>query len=543
MGAHDPAAGRKRKKRPPAASPLRPEEHVAVLNEVARIATEDLELQPMLQRITEILGARFGWDLVALVRVDAERGRFVCEALSTTLPTGVYVGYSRDLGSGVVGEVAARGMPIVIDDVRRHPNYVDTLPGALSEVCVPVKHRGRVVAILNLESTRLAAFHGQLPLVETIAEQIAGAIASARLYEETKRRAAQLEILSEVSRLAVSSEDLPLVLDRIVAYVRAKLDLAVASIVMVAPTARRFSLEATASAVTLRVPAATGLPPEIGVVGRALRTGEPQLVLDVHSDPDYFPVAEEVVAEYAVPIRFRRRMLGAFNFESTDAEVFSTESCRVMAMLADQVAGVLSLAGVNRRLAQTKRKLQQVNLSLREANQVLDRLTVVDSLTHVTNRRGFDHVLELEWRRAIRARTPLSLLLVDIDGFKALNDAYGHQRGDDCLRQVASVLRDAVRRASDTVARYGGEEFAVILPETAADNAALLAETLRECVERLALPNAGSTVARTVTVSVGVATTVPTGAIPAASLVATADRALYRAKQTGRNRVCVAEAG
>ncbi len=514
-----------------------------MLNEVARIASDDLELQPMLQRLTDTLAARFGWELVALVRVEAERDRFVCEALSATLPTGVYVGYSRSLGSGVVGEVASRGTPIVIDDVRRHPNYVDTLLGARSEICVPVKHRGRVVAILNLESTRLRAFHGQLPLLETIAEQIAGAIASARLYAETKRRAAHLEILSEVSRLAVGVRDLDAVLERIVGYVRAKLDLAIVSVVLVAAGRNRFGLEATAATVALRVPVTASLGAERGVVGRALRTGEPQLVLDVNLDPDYVQVADEVRAEYAVPIRFRRRLLGAFNFESTMPEVFSAETCRLLTLLADQVAGVLSLAGLNRRLAQTKRKLQQVNQNLREANQVLDRLTVVDALTHVTNRRGFDHMLELEWRRGLRGKTPLSLLLVDVDCFKAFNDAYGHQKGDECLSQVAAALREALRRSCDIVARYGGEEFAVILPDTVPANAAHLAEGLRSRVERLDLPHPHSVVAPHVTVSIGIATTVPGNTLPSASLVAAADRALYRAKQTGRNRICVADAG
>jgi len=516
---------------------VRPEEHVALLNEVARIATDELELQPMLQRLTDTLAARFGWELVALVGIDEAGGRFVCEALSASVPTEVYVGYSRSLGSGVVGEVAATGRAVVIDDVRLHGNYVDTLPGALSEICVPVKHRGRVAALLNVESTRLAAFRGQLPLLETIAEQIAGAIANARLHEETRRRAAHLEILSEVSRLAAGSEDLPTVLQQIVAYVRQQLDLAVASIVLVGQRGRRFGLEATDSAAPIRTTA--GLRPDAGVVGRTLRAGEPQLVLDVRSDPDYITIAEEVVAEYAVPIRFRRRLLGAFNFESTSASVFTPESCRFLLLVADQVAGVLNLAGVNRRLERTKEQLQHANRRLREANRVLDRLTVIDDLTRVTNRRGFDEVLDMEWRRGTRSKAPLALLLVDVDCFKAFNDAYGHPRGDDCLREVAEALRSVVRRPADLVARLGGEEFAVILPGTALENAVKVAETLRSRVQRLGVPHATSTVAACVTVSVGVAAVTPATATPAATLVAAADQALYRAKASGRNRVCV----
>src|SRR5687768_2247088 len=124
-----------------------------VLNEVARIATLDLELRPRLQRITDTLASKFDWQFVALVSLDLERGVFECEALTTSVETSVHVGYSRNLGSGVVGQVAATGQPVVIDDVHTWPNYVETMPGARSEICVPVKHHGRMVAVLNIEST------------------------------------------------------------------------------------------------------------------------------------------------------------------------------------------------------------------------------------------------------------------------------------------------------------------------------------------------------------------------------------------------------
>jgi len=122
---------------------------IEVLNEVARIATLDLELRPMLQRITDTLAAKFDWEFVALVSIDLERGTFVCEALTTSAETSVYVGYGRQLGSGVVGEVAEAGKSMLIDDVDFYPNYVETMPGARSELCVPVKHHGRIVAVLT----------------------------------------------------------------------------------------------------------------------------------------------------------------------------------------------------------------------------------------------------------------------------------------------------------------------------------------------------------------------------------------------------------
>ena len=145
---------------------------LALLNELARITTEDLELWPMLQRITDTLSARLGAELVSLVRIDRAAGRFVCDAVTSSLPTEVEVGYSRELGSGVVGLVAESGEAVLLDDVRTFPGYVETLSGVASELCLPIRHRGEVVALLNLESLRPAAFRDRLPLISAVAEQV-----------------------------------------------------------------------------------------------------------------------------------------------------------------------------------------------------------------------------------------------------------------------------------------------------------------------------------------------------------------------------------
>jgi diguanylate cyclase (GGDEF)-like protein len=158
-----------------------------ILNEIVRIATLDLELRSMLQRITDALAQKFGWEFVACVTVDRDRKRFTCEAVTTTQSTDIDVGYSAALGAGVVGEVATLARPIVLDEVRGAKNYVEAMPGTRSEVCVPVLHRGELVAILDIESTRPRAFHDQLPLVQTIADQIAGAIHSARLFQQAQQ--------------------------------------------------------------------------------------------------------------------------------------------------------------------------------------------------------------------------------------------------------------------------------------------------------------------------------------------------------------------
>ena len=181
--------------------------------------------------------------------------------------------------------------------------------------------------------------------------------------------------------------------------------------------------------------------------------------------------------------------------------------------------------------------LRQMVLALEEANQKLERLSFLDGLTNIANRRRFDEFLHIEWRRAAREAAPLSVILADIDFFKAYNDTYGHEAGDEILKKVAGALAVTVNRPADLVARYGGEEFVVALPGTDAAGALVLAERLRAAVEALAVAHSTSRAAAHVTISVGVATTIPErGAAPEA-LVAAADQALYEAKHDGRNRV------
>ncbi|NRF71103.1 diguanylate cyclase [Aquincola sp. S2] len=174
----------------------------------------------------------------------------------------------------------------------------------------------------------------------------------------------------------------------------------------------------------------------------------------------------------------------------------------------------------------------------------LRELASVDGLTGIANRRVFDEVLARECQRAQRSGPPLSLVMADIDHFKRYNDRHGHQAGDDCLRQVARAIATAVGRVGDLAARYGGEEFAVVLPNTDAAAAALVAERIRAAVAALALPHGASETAACVTVSLGVATLaaqpLPGAADTPQTLLARADQALYRAKAAGRNRVATA---
>lgn len=183
----------------------------------------------------------------------------------------------------------------------------------------------------------------------------------------------------------------------------------------------------------------------------------------------------------------------------------------------------------------TQRKLAEQQLA--EAYRAVEAMAITDALTGLANRRRFDQCLTIEWRRGMRDRKPLSLLLIDADLFKSYNDAYGHLRGDNCLKQIAEAIQDVVSRPGDLVARFGGEEFAVILPDTPTSGAFQLAQDICAVMRNRQLPHAGNP-AGVVTISAGSATLIPQLGQHAVSLVDCADQALYQAKRSGRDRAC-----
>lgn len=189
-----------------------------------------------------------------------------------------------------------------------------------------------------------------------------------------------------------------------------------------------------------------------------------------------------------------------------------------------------------------RRLLRELKLSqqLEQANRELQQIASSDSLTLVANRRRFDEYLDQEWQRMAREKTPLSLIFCDIDFFKNYNDTYGHQAGDRCLQQVAKAISKAAKRSTDLVARYGGEEFAVILPNTTDAGALHVAKEIRANVRALEIIQANSPAGDIVTLSLGVASTFPYNESSSEILIAAADRALYQAKEKGRDAVMLA---
>ena len=177
------------------------------------------------------------------------------------------------------------------------------------------------------------------------------------------------------------------------------------------------------------------------------------------------------------------------------------------------------------------------HIELKRGRDILARLSLVDGLTGIPNRRAFDESFDTEWRRTKRAKDPLSLIIIDIDQFKDYNDTYGHVAGDACLRRVAEVLAESLVRAGDFVARFGGEEFVCLLPSLDQESALVVAEKLRKAVVDAALVHENSATAPHVTISVGLTTTTAEDEETTETLLKLADDNLYKAKENGRNQV------
>lgn len=342
--------------------------------------------------------------------------------------------------------------------------------------------------------------------------------------DASARQATLTRILIRISREALQEASLDSIMTGICNCLAEELPVAIVSVLLLNNDNTEFIHEVYAGEFTQSPLAATGKwPVTVGAVGRCARLGRPHLVRDTATDPDYVPGNATARSEYMVPVRHGSRLHGVLNLESARTDFFDAESCAVFDAVADLVAGAIHFA----RMAD----------ELTDANRKLEQLSMLDALTGIANRRQFDARLAETWARQLRDGAPLALLLADADYFKALNDTAGHLRGDECLRWLARVCEGFAVDKDDLVARYGGEEFVLLLPGRTLEAAMVHAEKLRRAVVEQAFEHPASPLALHVTISIGVAAIVPSAAATPKQLLAAADRAMYIAKTSGRDRV------
>ncbi|MDJ0509925.1 MAG: diguanylate cyclase [Crocosphaera sp.] len=289
------------------------------------------------------------------------------------------------------------------------------------------------------------------------------------------------------------------------------------------------------------------------IAGHVLRSGEAEMVNNVHEDPRYIAENADIKCLICAPLKVQNQTIGVIKISHYEPIKYTSEQLKLFTSLTSQAAVAIQTAQYydqlkeysqtleNKVIERTEKleiynqKLHQKNQELQEVKEKLQYLATIDELTQVYNRRYFNEYLEREWKRLARDRRFMSLILCDIDYFKLYNDCYLHQAGDKCLYRVAQYLKQTVKRPADVVARLGGEEFIIILSDTNLLGAEKVAETICSGIESLAIPHDCSLCSSYVTLSLGVATTIPTKDVLPEKLIQAADTALYEAKEKGRN--------
>jgi diguanylate cyclase (GGDEF)-like protein len=291
-----------------------------------------------------------------------------------------------------------------------------------------------------------------------------------------------------------------------------------------------------------------GGPPKLGVgysaplagssLALIIETGRPRIINDLEQYLREHPrsrstrliVSDGVRSSLTCPLVALGKRIGFVFFSCNRPNVYSDRHVELLMRVAGQISLVVEKSRLYAELLNVKEQLEA-------ANRGLSQLATLDGLTGIPNRRMLDQMLENAWRRAARNKTPLSLILIDIDGFKDFNDRFGHVEGDKCLIRVANLMRSTLRRPDDFLGRFGGEEFLAFPASAPIDSAIGLAERLRTLVEQLRLEISASGQVARVTISAGVAGVESPSGGSVTDLIASADRALYGAKAAGRNRV------
>jgi diguanylate cyclase (GGDEF)-like protein len=269
-----------------------------------------------------------------------------------------------------------------------------------------------------------------------------------------------------------------------------------------------------------------------------IETGRPRIINDLNRYLREHPrsastraaLADGVRSSLTCPLVAQGKRVGFVFFSCHEPNTYTGRHIELLTLVAGQLSLVVEKGRLYAELLQAKSDLETANRALSQAARL-------DALTGIPNRRAMDEMLDLAWRRAVRQRAPLSLILVDIDHFKSFNDRYGHLEGDRCLVRVATEMRAALRRPDDFLARYGGEEFLAFPALTTVEVAAEIADDLRKRVARIPMPVSDAPEPARVTISAGVAGVDRASQGTVLDLIASADRALYSAKVAGRNRV------
>lgn len=488
---------------------------LSTLYNIGIVISSAIEREKLLEKVVDVIRDTLHYLKVAI---------FTVEPQSKSIFIGAQCGYGEELnmlyftvgGNSVVGWVAEHGDPLIVNDVRQDPRYSAIDPRVLSEIAVPIKREGKTVGVLNIEDDKTDAFsESDLRLLTTLASQVAVAMDNARLYEEAKRRINELSALHNVGTTVSSTLRLDALLDQVCSTLSDTFHYNKIAIMIVDRSTNELVFKASLGYQNIMGEMGRRLKiGREGITGMVAATGEPIMVKDVTQNQHYVSIDGRTRSELAVPLKIKQQVVGVLNVESDNVNAFDQVDLRLLTTLASQVAVALE------------------NARLYEETELL---AVTDGLTGLNNHRFFQSFFERELNRARRYNHPLSLIMIDIDHFKKINDTLGHPVGDVVLQNVARILHDQARDV-DLAARYGGEEFMLVLPETRKAEAQMLAERIRKAVEGNRFDDEITKAIGRVTISLGVSG-FPEDGSEKNEIIDKVDKALYRAKAGGRNQV------
>jgi diguanylate cyclase (GGDEF)-like protein len=500
------------------AAPASPHDLELILQIGLRISAEH-DINQLLQLTVKSIKQSLNHTYCAILLRD--RDDLVIQAV-TDYPEAI-IGRRIPVGQGITGRCALSGTYSLVPDVRECPHYIDIGYDAFrSELDIPILFRGSVVGVLNTQDTRLDAFTDHdVHLLQVLASQIGVALHNAHIRN-------QLELVQTIGLQLVTITKVKDLFSSIVLQIRDRLRHYSCGILRV--DGDHLVLEASTGGFSpqltgLRIPFGHGITGRCALERRIINVG------DLRLDTGYIPSGVTGArSEIAAPIMFESRLFGVLTIESALVNAFDDDDERLLSTLSAQLAVAL----------------QQAQLFA-----TIEQQAITDGLTGLYNFRHFHQRLEVEMARATRYSRPLSLVMLDLDDFKRVNDRHGHLRGDGVLKEVARVMQSRIRRSDepaaakdtelDIASRYGGEEFMVIMPETSPAGAAVVAERLRAAIEAEVAANIWLTddqgQAEAITASFGVAGFEKGD--DTNRLMKRADDAVYAAKQAGKNRVII----
>jgi diguanylate cyclase (GGDEF)-like protein len=484
---------------------------LAILYDASQVVLSTFDLDEVLQQILVIARDYFHLPTAAILLYDPKADHFYVRS---------QVGWDAGaekltfmMGQGLQGAAARQKRPLYAPDVFQDPRYIPTAASTRSQVAIPLMLREQVVGVLDCQSDEPAHFGSEtLDLLTLFSTQASIALQNARLYSLERRRALQLEAINAISSQTTAVLDLDELLatvGRLILESFHNFD----EVAVLLWEEDKLVVRAFEGKLTPNLARGAVIQPGLGLSWQALASRKTIVANDAPAMPGYVAGFKEAVSEICLPMISFGQTVGVLVLESGRAGAFEETDAQPLESVADIVATAIQNARYFDRVRQ---------------------LAFLDGLTGIFNRRHFEQRMSEELGRSDRYPSGWSMIMIDIDHFKKLNDEFGHLLGDEVLRQVSALLAQQLR-APDVVCRYGGEEFAILLPETVGQGAMNVAEKLRRAIESFHFPG----VPRPVTISAGVAE-FPKNGKSRDELVKAADAALYVAKQGGRNRVFAA---